>query len=314
MPARTLTAGARKGTEQVAHDHDHGFKEERLGPRLLGSLALNILILTVQLIGGTIAGSVALIADALHNLTDVASLALSYVAFRVSRQPADARYSFAYLRAEVLAAVLNAGSLVGVSLYVGFEAVQRLIEPEPVAGGLVMGFAAFGMVANAAAALLLRGHGSNLNIRSAVLHLVSDSVASLGVVAAGALMQWFGWYVVDPIVSLLLAAWMIKESLGLLRAATSILMQGVPEGIELDRVTAAIAEVEDVDAVHDLHVWAMNSAHIVLSAHVVFRPGVDESQRTERLREIKQLLHDRFEVEHATLEAESVGTCAGGVC
>ena len=174
----------------MAHSHD--VPDGRLGPRLIASIVMNIVILTVQLVGGALAGSLALMADALHNLTDVASLCLSYGAFRISKRPASPRYTFAFQRAEVLAAVLNAASLIAVSVYVSIEAVQRLANPEPVAGGLVMAFAAFGMIANAGAAWLLRGHGSNLNVRSAVLHLVSDSVASLGVLIAGALMQWFG--------------------------------------------------------------------------------------------------------------------------
>ena len=253
--------------------HTHEVPQTRLGPRLVASLLINVLILTVQLVGGALAGSIALIADALHNLTDVASLALSYGAFRISKRPASSRYTFAYQRAEVLAAVLNAASLIAVSVYVAVQAVGRFANPEPVAGGLVMAFAAFGMLANAGAAWLLRGHGSNLNVRSAVLHLVSDSVASLGVLVAGALMYWFGWYVIDPVVSLLLAAWMIKESLGLLTSAAGILMQGVPEGVELALIESAMTEHPDVQDVHDLHVWAMapDNVHHVGSHRVALR-------------------------------------------
>lgn len=296
----------------MAHSHD--VPDGRLGPRLIASIVINIVILTVQLVGGALAGSLALMADALHNLTDVASLCLSYGAFRISKRPASPRYTFAFQRAEVLAAVLNAASLIAVSVYVSIEAVQRLANPEPVAGGLVMAFAAFGMIANAGAAWLLRGHGSNLNVRSAVLHLVSDSVASLGVLIAGALMQWFGWYIVDPIVSLALAAWMIRESIGLLRSAANILMQGVPDGIELALVETAMREQPGVLEVHDLHVWAMTSSNIVLSAHVVVQEGLDQRERVGVSRQLKAILHDRFGVEHSTLEFETAGECAGMSC
>lgn len=294
--------------------HSHGISETRLGPKLLASIAINVIILAAQLIGGVLAGSIALIADALHNLTDVAALCLSYGAFRVSRRSATPRYTFAFQRAEVLAAVLNAASLIAVSVYVSAEALKRLSTPEPVAGGLVMAFAAFGMVANAAAAWLLRGHGSDLNVRSAVLHLVSDSVASFGVLIAGALMYWFGWFAIDPIVSLMLAAWMIKESVGLLRTAANILMQGVPDGVELALVEYAIREHPLVEEVHDLHVWAMTSSNIVLSAHIVLPCGLAETERLETVKQLKLMLHDRFGVEHATMETETTGVCAGMSC
>ncbi len=296
----------------MAHSHD--LPDGRLGPKLLASIAINVVILTAQLIGGVLAGSIALIADALHNLTDVAALCLSYGAYRVTKRPASTRYTFAFQRAEVLAAVLNAASLIAVSVFVSVEAFKRLASPEPVAGGLVMAFAAFGMIANAAAAWLLRGHGSNLNIRSAVLHLVSDSVASFGVLIAGALMYWFGWFVVDPIVSLILAAWMIKESVGLLRTAANILMQGVPEGVELALVAAAIREHPLVEDVHDLHVWAITASSIVLSAHVVLACGLGEMERLETVRQLKSMLHDKFGVEHATMETETTGVCTGMSC
>ena len=298
--------------EKMAQSHH--IPDGQLGPKLLASIAINVVILTAQLIGGMLAGSIALIADALHNLTDVAALCMSYGALRVSRRPASPRYTFAFQRAEVLAAVLNATSLIAVSAFVSVEALRRLSSPEPVAGGLVMAFAAFGMVANAAAAWLLRGHGSNLNIRSAVLHLVSDSVASFGVLIAGALIHWFGWFVVDPIVSLLLAAWMIKESVGLLRTAANILMQGVPDGVELALVESAIREHPLVEDVHDLHVWAMTSSNIVLSAHVVLPCELGEPERLETVKQLKSMLHDRFEVEHATMETETTGVCTGMSC
>jgi cobalt-zinc-cadmium efflux system protein len=294
--------------------HDHGPPLAKLGGRLLIGIAINVVILVAQIVGGVVAGSLALIADALHNLTDVASLGLSYFAFRVAKRPASERYTFAYQRAEVLAAVINAASLIAVSIYIAVEAAKRIADPQPVAGGLVIALAAFGMVANALAAWLLRGHGSNLNVRSAVLHLVSDSIASVGVVVAGVLMRFFGLYVVDPIVSLILAAWMTKESIGLLRGAAHILMQGVPEDVELDRVEEAMLAVEGVSAVHDLRVWALAPDSIVLSAHLVVDEGLSVERGTEVVRELKHDLHHRFGVEHATLEIETADSCAGISC
>jgi cobalt-zinc-cadmium efflux system protein len=298
----------------MAHDHSHQITPEQLGWRLIASLLINVVIVVAQLVGGIAAGSLALVTDALHNVTDVASLGLSYGALRIGRRPASARYTFAFQRAEVLAAVINAATLVGVAVFVAIEAVDRLRHPEPVAGALVIGFAAFGFFANALAAFLIRGQGKNLNLRSAMLHLIADSVASVGVVFAGIVIVFTKWYWVDPVVSLVLAVWMTWESIGLIREATHILMEGVPEEIEIALVTEAMMEVEGVTSVHDLHVWAVTPGNVILSAHVVVdQPHVPTS--TQVAIAVKRMLRDRFDVEHATLEIECVeGGCAGAVC
>lgn len=298
----------------MANDHSHGISAEQLGWRLIASLLINVVIVAAQLVGGIMAGSLALVTDALHNVTDVASLGLSYGTLRIAQRPASARYTFAFQRAEVLAAVVNAATLVGVSVYVAIEAIDRLRHPVPVAGGLVVVFAVFGFAANALAAFLIRGQGKNLNLRAAMLHLIADSVASVGVIVAGAAILLTGWYWLDPVVSLALAAWMTWESVGLIREAARILMEGVPEEIEIELVTEAMVEMDGVESVHDLHVWAVAPDNVVLSAHVVVdQPHVPTS--TQVVIAVKHMLHDRFGVEHATLEVECVeGGCAGAVC
>jgi cobalt-zinc-cadmium efflux system protein len=298
----------------MAREHSHGLSPGQLGWRLIASLLINVVIVIAQIVGGLMSGSLALVTDALHNVTDVASLGLSFGALRVAQRPPNARYTFAFQRSEVLAAVINAATLIGVSVFVAIEAVERLRHPVPVAGALVIGFAAFGFLANAFAAFLIRGQGKNLNLRSAMLHLVADSVASVGVLLAGLVIMLTNWYWVDPVVSLALAAWMTWESVGLIREATHILMQGVPEEIEVALVTRAMMDIDGVESVHDLHVWAVAPDNVVLSAHVV----VDQTHvptSTQVAMAIKRMLHDRFGVEHATLEVECVeGGCAGAVC
>jgi cobalt-zinc-cadmium efflux system protein len=293
----------------VAHDHSHS--SERLGGRLVAGIAINVVIFVVQIIGGVVSGSLALITDALHNVTDVASLALSLVAFRVAKRPADERYTFAYRRAEVLAAVVNATLLLVIALYVGYEAILRIAAPEPVGGWVMMAAAAFGAVANGAAALLLHTGDSNLNRRSAMLHLVTDSVASIGVLVAGLAIQMTSLYIIDPIVSLLIAVWMFRESWRLVARAARILMQGVPEDMELEAVRAAVLAVDGVAELHDLRVWAVSSDDVVLSAHLVLdRSSIADA--TGVIAAVKAILHDRFGVEHATIETECVaGGCAG---
>jgi cobalt-zinc-cadmium efflux system protein len=295
--------------------HDHHRETRHLGARLATSMVINAIIMVAQLVGGVLAGSLALISDALHNLSDVAALGVSYAAVRVGRRPADERYTFAFQRAEVLAALANAAALIAVAAFIAVEAVGRVMSPRPVEGGLVMAFAAFGMVANAAAAFLLRGRYNDLNLRSAVLHLVSDSVASFGVLLAGLVIRLWSFYLIDPLVSLALAAWMIKESWGLVRSTTHVLMQGVPEAIELRMVEQAIVSVAGVVAVHDLRVWALSSRSIVMSAHIVADRS-DVASTTRVAADVKHLLRERFGVDHATLEIECPeGGCAstGGV-
>jgi cobalt-zinc-cadmium efflux system protein len=291
----------------VSHAHaDHG---EKLGARLIGGIAINVLIFAVQIVGGVLSGSLALITDALHNITDVASLTLSLVALRVARRPADERYTFAYRRAEVLAAIVNAALLVGISVYVGYEAILRIAHPMPVAGTIMMAAAAFGALANGAAALLVRTRDQNLNMRSAMLHLVSDSVASLGVLLAGLAIRLWSVYLLDPIISLVIAGWMFRESWRLVAKASRILMQGVPEDTDLEAIRDAVLAVDGVAELHDLRVWAISSDDVVLSAHLVL-DRIAISEATEVVARVKDVLHDRFGVEHVTIETE----CAGGGC
>lgn len=293
----------------MAHDHDH--HDVALGGRLIAGIAINVLIFSVQIVGGVLSGSLALIADALHNITDVASLSLSLVAFRVARRPADERYTFAYRRAEVLAAAVNATLLLVIALYVGYEAVLRIAHPTPVGGTIMMAAAAFGAIANGAAALLLHTRDGNLNARSAMLHLVSDSVASLGVLAAGLAIRLWSVYLLDPIISLVIAVWMGRESWRLVLRAARILMQGVPEEMDLEAVRAAVLSVEGVAELHDLRVWAISSDDVVLSAHLVL-DRIDIADATQVVGRVKEVLHERFGVEHATIETECVaGGCAG---
>lgn len=293
----------------MAHAHTHAPADERLGGRLIAGIAINVGIFAIQIVGGVLSGSLALIADALHNITDVASLSLSLVAFRVAKRPADERYTFAYRRAEVLAAAVNATLLLVIAVYVGWEAVLRIAHPTPVGGTIMMVAAAFGAVANGAAAMLLHTHDHNLNRRAAMLHLVTDSVASIGVLLAGLAIRLWSVYLLDPIISLVIAVWMARESWLLVVRASRILMQGVPEDTDLEAIRGAVLGIEGVAELHDLRVWAISSDDVVLSAHLrLDRTAISDA--TEVVARVKDVLHDRFGVEHATIETE----CAGGGC
>lgn len=291
----------------MAHQHPAG--SDKLGGRLVGGIAINLLIFVVQIVGGVLSGSLALIADALHNVTDVASLSLSLVAFRVAKRPADERYTFAYRRAEVLAAAVNATLLLVIATYVGYEALLRTAHPTPVGGTVMIAAAAFGAIANSAAAFLLHTHDGNLNARSAMLHLVSDSVASVGVLLAGIVIRLWSLDIVDPIISLVISVWLFREAWHLVAHTARILMQGVPDDLDMEAVRAAVLAVNGVAELHELRVWALSGTDVVLSAHLVLDRS-DISDATGVVTVVKDVLHDRFGVEHATIETE----CAAGGC
>ena len=284
--------------------HVHGGAAGRRR-RLLLAVGLNVAIAAVQVAGGLFAGSLGLLSDAAHNSSDVIALLVSYFALRLLTLPATPRRTFAYKRAEVLAAVLNATALLVVSGWVVYAAAGRLSHPPEVLGGWVMLFAAAGMIANGASALLLHGY-RDLNTRAAYLHLLADAAFSFGVLVSGALVAAFGWSLADPLVSILLAVWMIRESVGVLRACVNILMEGTPQGVDYHEVADDILGHEHVVGVHDLHVWALSSTDFALSAHL----EVEESDLVA-LRDVtatvRRDLEERFGVSHATLEVELRG-------
>jgi len=300
------------------HDHSYGHELPNGGAvsrrrRILIAVGVNIGIVVVQISGGLYANSLGLLSDAAHNSSDVAALLVSYIALRLLLLPATPRRTFAFKRAEVLAALLNAAALLAVSGWVVYAALGRLNQPPDVLGGWVAVFAGVGMIANGGSALLLRGY-HDLNTRAAYLHLLADAAFSFGVLISGVLILAFGWALVDPVVSILLAAWMIWESIAVLRSCVNILMEAMPEGLDYHEIAGCIEKHAGVVGVHDLHVWALSSTDFALSAHVEVAEADLEALRglTGALRSD---LAARFEITHATLELELTGgTCDQPPC
>jgi cobalt-zinc-cadmium efflux system protein len=274
--------------------------------RLVLAIGLNGLIVVVQVVAGIAAGSLGLLADAGHNLADVAAVVISLVALRLSRRPATPRRSFGWHRSTILAAQANAVAILVVTALVGIEAVQRLLSPEPVDGGLVIAAAALGLVANTAAALVLHGdRGHDLNIRSAVLHTVSDAAASAGVLVAGLVIALAGgWYWLDPLVSLALAGVIAARGVRLLGETASVLLESAPPGLDAAGLAAAMAGVDGVESVHDLHVWSLSSELHALAAHLVLEghPSLEEAQVVGD--RVRRRLSANHAIAHATLELE----------
>ena len=300
----------------AGHHHGHGHGDAHShGPaspdtmrRLLITLVLQVAYLGAEVVGGYMANSLALLADAGHMLSDVGALALSLFAVWIARRPATDRRTYGYYRTEILAALANAASLIGISLYIFFEAWHRFHNPETVAGLLVTWIAVGGLLVNVIGAWLLHaGSAHSLNIRGAWLHLLTDAAGNVGVIAGGLLVWWFGWQWADPAVSVLIGVLVIWSSWHLLRDSLGILLEGTPPHIDVEAVRAALLEVADVEAVHDLHVWTITSGMEALSCHVVVGDRHERRASGEILAEVHDLLHQRFGLHHLTVQIEPRG-------
>ncbi|MDQ1416554.1 MAG: cobalt-zinc-cadmium efflux system protein [Acidimicrobiaceae bacterium] len=273
--------------------------------RLALALGLNIALVFGQLAFGVVAHSLGLLADAAHNLSDVAAVVISLVAVRWARRAPTAERSYGYHRGTILAALGNAALILAATCLIFYEGVHRLSDPQPVRGGLVVVVALAAFVVNAAAAVALREHGSDLNMRSALLHMVGDAVASLGVALAGLVIVVTGGFTwLDPMVSMAIGVLIAVEAFRLVRQAVEVLLESTPKDIDLARLTVAMAGVDGVETVHDLHVWSLSSEVRALSAHVVLagHPSLEEAQTVgER---VKAAVGAPFALAHVTLELE----------
>jgi cobalt-zinc-cadmium efflux system protein len=269
-----------------------------------GALALTLTVMLAEAAGGWWAGSLALLSDAGHMLTDVLALALSYVALRLARLPATPERSFGYMRAEILSALLNGSLLILVAGAIMVEAVERLREPPEVRLGPMLGVALLGLAANGASALLLRHAGQGLNLRGAFLHVMSDLLSSAGVVLGGLVILVTGWSLVDPILACAIAAGILWGAFRLVREAVDVLMESTPGHIPADQVAATIRGVPGVRDVHDLHIWSITPAMPALSGHVVAR-AASPAEHDRLLGEIQRALGERFGLHHATIQIES---------
>ncbi len=298
------------------HSHDpHGHAHAMPGQgRAFGiGIALNVGFVIIEAYYGWVTGSLALLADAAHNLGDVGGLLLAWAAFAAARLRPDDRHTYGWRRGSILASFINAVILLVAMGSLGWEAIQRFQEPSPVAAGTVMIVASIGVLINAAtAALFMAGRKSDLNIRGAFLHMAADALVSVGVVAAGALYLWQGWTWIDPATSLVIALIVIVGTWSLFKQSLHLLFDGVPEHIKLPEVRDCLQAIAGVASVHDLHVWAMSTAEPALTAHLVTR---GERSTEDILREAQHTLHERFDIEHVTLQIEAeacAAACAPG--
>lgn len=308
------------------HDSDHPHEKEcgghhhhtvsaadSSGSRLLITLLLNFIIPSAQIIGGLYAHSVALISDAVHNFSDFTAILIAYFAYRIGQKGASLSHSFGYRRAEVLAALLNVIILAAVSLFIIREAVERFLNPQPVMGELVMWIAGIGVLGNGFSAWLLHRDASrSLNMRGAFLHMMGDLLTSVAVLISGIILIFKPWYWLDPLFSLLIVVFILKNCWTVLKEAVNVLMNATPEQIDLIRVQREIEETQEVCSAHYLHAWHSGSGSIAFSAHVVVADQM--LSRTEKTGEtIREKLRHTFGIDHAILQFETLECGRGGV-
>lgn len=288
--------------------HDHGHTSSSASA-LTKALALTGTFLVVEVVAGILTGSLALISDAAHMLTDTAGLAIALAAIKVGERPADSRRTFGYRRFEILAAALNAILLFAVAAYILYEAYQRVLAPTEVQSIPMLVVAFLGLLVNLAAMRLLAGNAqSSLNVKGAYLEVWSDMLGSIGVMAAATIIWFTGWRWVDPVVAVAIGLWVLPRTWQLFSETMNVLLEGVPEGVDLAAIESALRAVPGVRDVHDLHVWALSSEMPSLSVHLVLK----ETQDAETVRKTAaELLEERFSIDHVTLQTERTDCRAG---
>ncbi|HEX7005124.1 MAG TPA: cation diffusion facilitator family transporter [Trueperaceae bacterium] len=288
----------------MAHSHDHGGApaSEARRNRLAAVLVLVLLYAVAEVVGGLLTNSLALLADAGHMLSDAGALALSLFAVWIAKKPATSGHTYGYYRSEILAALVNAATLVAISAYIFYEAFRRLGSTLEVEGGAMMLVALGGLMVNVAGlAILHGGRDESLNVRGAWLHVLTDALGSLGAIVAGGLIWLLGWNWVDPLASVLIGVLVTYSAWGLLKETVNVLLEGAPPDIDVDVVRARLLGCTGVDDVHDLHVWTITSGMPALSAHVVVRR---EQFRQETLVRVRECLHEEFGIDHVTIQLE----------
>ncbi|MCQ4206393.1 cation diffusion facilitator family transporter [Streptomyces longispororuber] len=299
----------------AGHSHDHGH-----GPttgtaaaahrgRLRIALGITLTVMVVEIVGGVVADSLALIADAAHMATDALGLAMALLAIHFANRPASEQRTFGFARAEILAALANCLLLLGVGGYVLYEAIQRFMEPAETAGGLTIVYGLIGLTANMISlSLLVKGQQESLNVRGAFLEVAADALGSVAVLVSAVIILTTGWQAADSIASIVIGLMIVPRTVKLLRETLNVLLESAPKGVDMAEVRSHILALPGVEDVHDLHAWTITSGMPVLSAHVVVSPDVLSAIGNEKmLHELQGCLGDHFDVTHCTFQLEPSG-------
>jgi cobalt-zinc-cadmium efflux system protein len=298
------------GHHQHAHHKDensyvHSDHHSSEGKNLIIAFFLNLIITIVEIIGGLLSNSLALLSDAIHNLGDTFAVMLAYIANRISQKDATEKKTFGYKRIEILAALLNAVILIVITVFLFIEAYHRLFAPEPIKGRLMLVIAVIGLIANLVAVLILKKNThSNINIRAAYLHLLGDTISSIAVILGAILISFFKIYWIDPLITIIIGAYILKEAFSILKEALDILMQSTPTTVDITDIVEAIQKSDEVDNVHHVHSWKLDDKQIHFECHVDLNKDLLISE-TDTLRlEIEKLLKNKFGISHVTIQFE----------
>jgi cobalt-zinc-cadmium efflux system protein len=294
----------------LSHPHPHNHRQDlsgnaHSGKNLLISILLNLTVSIAEVIGGLISNSLALISDALHNLGDTFALFIAYIAALISRKTLSPKKTFGYKRIEILAALFNAVILVVIIVFLFIESFKRLANPESIKGLIMLIVAVIGFSANLISVILLKKHsGKNINIRAAYLHLLGDTVSSVMVILSGILIYFFNLFWIDPLVTILLGLYLLKETYMILKEAVDILMQATPEGLDLLQVKTALEAIPEIDNIHHVHAWNLNDQDIHFECHIDLKSDIRVSE-TEMIKDnIHEILLNKFNINHVTIQYE----------
>lgn len=288
----------------MSHHHSHNQSNITSEKNLFITIALNIFITIVQIVGGIISGSLSLISDAMHNFSDAIAIVITYIALRLSRKPKTAKYTFGLKRAEIIAAVVNASTLMIISFFLIREAIERLNNPNEIAGSLMLIVAVAGFIPNVIGALLLKkGSEKNLNIRAAYFHLVSDAISSIAIIIGAIFIISYKVYWIDPVLTILIALYILVEAYKILKESIDILMMSNTEEIDLEEIKSFVEKIPGVKNIHHIHLWKLNDNDTHFEAHIEV-----EDMRVSKTSEIQKIitkeLHARYEINHTTLQFE----------
>jgi len=288
--------------DHSSHSHTHGYLK---GRNLFISILLNIIITISQVIGGLVSGSLALLSDALHNFSDVLSLIISYVANRLSRKKASANKTFGYKRAEIIAAFVNASTLIIVAVLLIIEAIKRFQHPQEIESNLVIWLSLLGIVANGFSVLLLKAHADeNMNMKSAYLHLLTDMLASVAVLIGGLLMKFYEIYWIDSFLTLAIAIYLIYVGYQLLMESVKVLMLFTPSDMSVSDIAKNVNQLKSVKNIHHIHIWQLNEDEIHLEAHIDFENDIKLSEFDKVLDDIEELLFKKYSINHVNIQPE----------
>ncbi|MCX6173972.1 MAG: cation diffusion facilitator family transporter [Ignavibacteriales bacterium] len=288
----------------MSHNHSHNHAAETSEKNLFITMALNFLITIAEVIGGFSSGSLSLISDAMHNFSDGIAIIITYIAMRLSKKPKTFKYTFGLKRAEIIAAIINASTLIIISFFLIKEAIERFYNPSLITGSLMLAVASIGLAANVAGTLLLKkGSEGNLNIRAAYFHLLSDAVSSVAVIIGAVFIIFYKIYWIDPLLTILISVYILKETYEIVKEALEVIMMSSPDGIELNELRELVESITGVKNVHHIHLWKLNDNDTHFEAHIEVG-NISVKDTSEIQKRIEEKLHEKFEINHTTLQFE----------